>query len=303
LSGRAAGCTCTWARGGTTRREARRPRRRPPPPVEAGGLRRPRSGSGGRWAPATAHAIPLAQGSVLAQLRRDGSPFGSIGQVAGRKPRRSRAYLACQQDIDEACRSWQGAACWFPGMRVNARPARRAAPSPNLYDFARCGVRKAAHQRALNRLSGAQRSERTGTVVRLRPGELAGGRAANRSRAPAADLASPLLACRQPTQPSAETTLHGCGRHKRRLCPPARLSSAHVQPAQPLVRLGFHATGMERPRRYRDRTPAPRRRSALLEATRADLTRPGRGQATPRPGGAAATTPAGRKQPATAAVR
>jgi hypothetical protein len=129
-SGRAAGCTCTWERGGTTRREARRPRRRPPPPVAAGGLRRPRSGSGGRWAPATTHAIPLAQGSVLAQLRRDGSPFESSGQVAGRKPRRSRALLACQQDTDQAWRSLQGVACWLPGIRANARPAHRAAHRP-----------------------------------------------------------------------------------------------------------------------------------------------------------------------------
>jgi hypothetical protein len=150
-SGRAAGCTCTWARGGTTRREARRPRRRPPRPVEAGGLRRPRSGSGGRWAPATAHAIPLAQGSVLVQLRRDGSPFGSSGQVAGRMPRRSRALLACQQDTDEACRSWQGAACWFPEMPLKA-PSPQGRPAPDLCNSARYGVRREVHRRALNRL-------------------------------------------------------------------------------------------------------------------------------------------------------
>src|SRR5215204_725469 len=59
---------------------------------------------------------------------------------------------------------------------------------------------------------------------------------------------------------------------------------------------------MQRPRRSKAWTPAPRRGLAVLAATWPDSTRPGRGKATPRPGGAAATTPAGRKQPATAAI-
>jgi hypothetical protein len=300
-SGRAAGCTCTWARGGTTRREARRPGRRPPRPVEAGGLRRPRSGSGGRWAPATAHAIPLAQGSVLVQLRRDGSPFGSSGQVAGRMPRRSRALLACQQDTDEACRSWQGAACWFPEMPLKA-PSPQGRPAPDLCNSARYGVRREVHRRALNRLSGLQDSEadrERWCLERHRPGELAGRRAANRGRAPAATLATSLLACRQPTRPSAETTLHGCGRHTRRRCPPARLSSAHAQPAQPL------APRLPSPR---DATASPVQGSGPCTRTRTGRCRgdPARSHAGPRQGRSASLRrvtagPAGRKHPATAA--
>jgi hypothetical protein len=137
-SGKAGGCTCTWACGGTTRREARWPCRRLPRLVGAGGLRRPRSGSGGRWAPATAHAIPLAQGSVLAQLRRDGSPFGSSGQVEGRKPRRSRALLACQQDTDEACRSRPGTACWFLRCAPMHSQPTQGRPVARPLQFCRC---------------------------------------------------------------------------------------------------------------------------------------------------------------------
>jgi hypothetical protein len=143
VSGRAAGCTYTWAPGGTTRREARRPCRRPPRLVEAGGLRRPRSGSGGRWAPATTHAIPLAQGSVLAQLRRDGSPFESSGQAAGRKPRRSRALLACQQDIEKPAGAGRVPEVGF--LRCARRHAQPAGPPiARSLQFRQCGVRQAA---------------------------------------------------------------------------------------------------------------------------------------------------------------
>src|SRR5829696_6344159 len=59
---------------------------------------------------------------------------------------------------------------------------------------------------------------------------------------------------------------------------------------------------MQRPRRSKAWTPAPRRGLAVLAATWPDSTWPGRGKATPRPGGAAATTRAGRKHPTTAAI-
>jgi ABC-type spermidine/putrescine transport system permease subunit II len=61
-------CTCISAPAGTTRREVRR--RRCPRPRAAGGLRRPRSGSGGRSAPARTRARRLAWGSASAQLLR-----------------------------------------------------------------------------------------------------------------------------------------------------------------------------------------------------------------------------------------
>jgi hypothetical protein len=237
---------------------------------------------------------------VLAQRRRDGSPVESSGQVAGRKPRRSRALLACQQDTDEACRSRPGAACCLPGLRAKARPGRKAAPSPDSTIPPLWGE-KAAHQRTLNRLKRAptHRSGRNGGAWSThRPGELPGHRAANRGRAPAATLAPPLLACRQPTRPSAETTLHDCERHKRRRCPPARLSSAHAEPAQP------HAP---RPPSRRDATASPVRGSGPYARTRTGRARghPSRSHAGPHQGHfgslrRVAAGPAGRKHPATA---
>jgi hypothetical protein len=151
-------------------------------------------------------------------------------------------------------------------------------------------------------LSGLQDSEadrERWCLERHRPGELAGRRAANRGRAPAATLATSLLACRQPTRPSAETTLHGCGRHTRRRCPPARLSSAHAQPAQPL------APRLPSPR---DATASPVQGSGPCTRTRTGRCRgdPARSHAGPRQGRSASLRrvtagPAGRKHPATAA--
>src|SRR6266545_846295 len=91
----------------------------------------------------------------------------------------------------------------------------------------------------------------------------------------------------------------GC---KWRQCPPARLTSTYAEPAQPLARLGYQATGMGRPGRCHAWDPAPGRPSAVLAATRPDPTPRGRVMLAPRPCGAAAARPAGREHPATTAI-
>jgi hypothetical protein len=91
--------------------------------------------------------------------------------------------------------------------------------------------------------------------------------------------------------------LNGCGRYQRRHCLPARLWSAHAQPAQPLARLGFQATGMERPRRHQTRARAPGRAPVVVAATLPHPTLRGRVGRAPRACGAAAARPAGRDHP------
>src|SRR4029453_13630386 len=113
---------------------------------------------------------------------------------------------------------------------------------------------------------------------------------------------TPLPTCRQPIRPRAETTLDGWGRHQRCDCPPARLSSAHAQPAQLLMHLGVQATGMEWPCRYRTQSPEPRRGPAVVVATRPGPTPPGRVKDPPRFWGTAAARLACRKHLATAAI-
>jgi hypothetical protein len=186
-------------------------------------------------------------------------------------------------------------------MRANARPACRAAPSPNLYNSAVVGRERHPSTGAQSaKRASTQRSDGNGGAwSAIKPGQLAGRRAANRGRAPAANLAPLLLASRPPTRASAETTLHGCGRHKRCRCPPARLSSAHAEPTQPLA----------------PRLPSPHQGCNGLAARLGPCTRkrtgrsrsdPARSHAGPRQGHSAslrrvAAGPASRKHPAPAA--
>jgi hypothetical protein len=230
--------------------------------------------------PATAHAIPAAQGSVLAQLHRDGSPFGSSGQAAGRKPRRSRALLACQQDTDQACRSQ-------PGPHVGSRAARmrsaRKAAIARPLQFRPCGVRQEAHRRALNRLKRLQRSERTGTVVPGAPIDRVNRQDAE-PRTGAEHQRPPWhlrwyavnrhhQAPRRPCMAAGATNgvaVHLLGYRQR--------MRSQLSPSRP----GFQANGMQRPRRSKARAPAPVRGQAVPAATRPDPT-PGRIRGTPRP--------------------
>jgi hypothetical protein len=103
----AAGCTCSWAPAGMTRREARPDRCRRP--AAAGGLRRPRFGSGGRSAPARCRARPPAPGNGLARPRRDGRLGGSTGLAAERRLRRRRRSWHGSRLQD---RSGSSMACW-----------------------------------------------------------------------------------------------------------------------------------------------------------------------------------------------
>jgi hypothetical protein len=222
---------------------------------------------------------------VLAQRRRDGSPFESSGQVAGRKPRRSRALLACQQDTDEACRSWQGAACWFPEMRLKA-PSPQGRPSSDLYNSARHGVRKAAHRQALNRLRGPQRSEADGD----------GGASSAIDWVNWQDAEPRTWAEHQ--RPTWHLRCwHAANRHDQAPRPPCRAAGAtHGAAVRRLgyrqrmrsqlnpSRQGFQATGAQPPRRSKARAPAPGRGPAVPTATRPDPT-PDRISGTPRPCG------------------
>jgi hypothetical protein len=79
-----------------------------------------------------------------------------------------------------------------------------------------------------------------------------------------------------------------------RLLMRSQLSPARVSASKPPGRNGLAATG--------PRPPAPGRGPTVVAATRPDPTPPRRVKDAPRPCGAAAARPAGRKHPATAAI-
>jgi hypothetical protein len=64
---------------------------------------RPRSGSGGRWAPARTRARSPAEGSGSGRPRRGGRPDGSSGRAAGRRLRRTTGLLVWRQERKGGC--------------------------------------------------------------------------------------------------------------------------------------------------------------------------------------------------------